>query len=59
MSNTVTCNYIETITRDATTWAKDCLKNGVKDEDIIEDLQMLFYIDEESAVWVLELAKGD
>lgn len=25
--------------------------------DYIEDLHMLFYIDEESAVWVLELAK--
>ena len=50
-------NYIETLTKDATTCAKDYLKNGVKDEDIIEDLHMLFYIDEESAVQVLELAK--
>ena len=52
-------NYIETLTKDAAKWAKDCLKNGVRDEDTIEDLQMLFYIDEESAVWVLGLAKGD
>lgn len=52
-------NYIETLTKDATTWAKDCLKNGVKDEDIIEDLQIAFNIDEESAVYVLGLAKLD
>lgn len=52
-------NYVETLTKDATKWAKDCLKNGVKDEDIIEDLQIAFNIDEESAVWVLELAKED
>ena len=50
--------YIEELTKEVIAYAKKLLVKKVDRKIIIEDLQMLYFIDEESAIWALQKAKN-
>lgn len=50
--------YIENLTKVAIGLAKQFLGEHTDDETIVNELQMLCNIDEESAQWVLKQAKA-
>ena len=50
--------YIEELTKEVIAYAKKLLVKKVDRKSIIEDLQMLYFIDEESAIWALQKAKN-
>lgn len=52
-----TDTYIKNLTKEALAYAKRLLAEHLEDENIVSELQMLYFIDEPSARWVLRKAR--